>query len=50
MEFQQSDVLKQLPTQFFASLVQKVQKKVQEGADIINLGQEILTSQLPRTL
>lgn len=39
MEFQQSDVLKQLPKQFFASLVQKVQKKVQEGADIINLGQ-----------
>lgn len=39
MEFQQSDVLKQLPKQFFASLVQKVQKKVREGADIINLGQ-----------
>ncbi|MFS0654371.1 pyridoxal phosphate-dependent aminotransferase [Bacillus sp. 179-C3.3 HS] len=39
MEFQQSDVLRKLPKQFFASLVQKVQKKMQEGADIINLGQ-----------
>ncbi|WP_353856001.1 pyridoxal phosphate-dependent aminotransferase [Bacillus sp. Bos-x628] len=39
MEFQQSDVLKKLPEQFFASLVQKVQKKLQAGADVINLGQ-----------
>ncbi|MDM5297660.1 pyridoxal phosphate-dependent aminotransferase [Bacillus pumilus] len=39
MEFQKSDVLKKLPEQFFASLVQKVQKKIHEGADVINLGQ-----------
>ncbi|MGE6631133.1 pyridoxal phosphate-dependent aminotransferase [Bacillus sp. NPDC077027] len=39
MEFQQSDILKKLPEQFFASLVQKVQAKVKAGHDVINLGQ-----------
>lgn len=37
MEF--SERLKKLPTQFFASLVEKVSKAVSEGRDIINLGQ-----------
>ncbi len=37
MEF--SDRLKKLPVQFFASLVEKVNKAVSEGRDIINLGQ-----------
>ncbi len=39
MEFPESQVLQQLPKQFFASLVQKVNAKVASGADIINLGQ-----------
>ncbi|MDU0813114.1 pyridoxal phosphate-dependent aminotransferase [Bacillus siamensis] len=39
MNFEVSDVLKQLPEQFFASLVQKVNQKLKEGKDIINLGQ-----------
>ena len=37
MEF--SDRLKNLPPQFFATLVQKVAKAVAEGRDVINLGQ-----------
>lgn len=37
MEF--SNRLKKLPVQFFASLVNKVNKAVSEGRDIINLGQ-----------
>lgn len=37
--FEQSDTLKRLPEQFFASLVQKVQKLTEQGYDIINLGQ-----------
>ncbi|WP_226087249.1 pyridoxal phosphate-dependent aminotransferase [Mesobacillus sp. S13] len=39
MEFPQSDLLKSLPKQFFASLVQKVGAYTEKGADIINLGQ-----------
>ncbi|MEH7445049.1 pyridoxal phosphate-dependent aminotransferase [Bacillus sp. JJ1122] len=39
MEFQQSDLLKSLPKQFFASLVQKVGRYTELGADVINLGQ-----------
>ncbi|GAB3062424.1 aminotransferase class I/II-fold pyridoxal phosphate-dependent enzyme [Virgibacillus ainsalahensis] len=37
--FEQSDTLKRLPEQFFASLVQRVKKLMNEGHDIINLGQ-----------
>lgn len=37
--FEQSELLKGLPNQFFASLVQKVNKARAEGHDIINLGQ-----------
>ncbi|WP_129727018.1 MULTISPECIES: pyridoxal phosphate-dependent aminotransferase [Bacillaceae] len=37
--FKTSHVLTQLPTQFFASLVQKVNKVMSEGHDVINLGQ-----------
>jgi aminotransferase len=37
--FQKSELLDQLPTQFFASLVQKVGRVVAEGHDVINLGQ-----------
>lgn len=39
MKFEQSHVLKELPKQFFASLVQKVNRKLSEGHDVINLGQ-----------
>lgn len=39
MEFTQSDLLKSLPKQFFASLVQKVGAYTEKGADVINLGQ-----------
>ncbi|MFT9599447.1 pyridoxal phosphate-dependent aminotransferase [Mesobacillus sp.] len=39
MEFAQSDLLKSLPKQFFASLVQKVGAYTEKGADVINLGQ-----------
>lgn len=39
MKFEQSHVLKELPKQFFASLVQKVNRKLAEGHDVINLGQ-----------
>ncbi|WP_016837336.1 pyridoxal phosphate-dependent aminotransferase [Ureibacillus thermosphaericus] len=34
-----SNTLKKLPTQFFASLVQKVNAAIAEGRDVINLGQ-----------
>ncbi|WP_096154947.1 MULTISPECIES: pyridoxal phosphate-dependent aminotransferase [Bacillus] len=37
--FEQSKLLQELPKQFFASLVQKVGKVVEEGHDVINLGQ-----------
>lgn len=37
--FPVSDTLKRLPEQFFANLVNKVQKLSSEGHDIINLGQ-----------
>lgn len=37
--YKQSNLLKQLPEQFFASLVQKVNKYVEKGYDVINLGQ-----------
>ena len=39
MLFEESDLLKALPEQFFAGLVAKVNAKVAEGADVINLGQ-----------
>jgi L-glutamine---4-(methylsulfanyl)-2-oxobutanoate aminotransferase len=39
MEFPQSELLKSLPKQFFASLVQKVGAYTEQGADVINLGQ-----------
>lgn len=39
MNFEFSDVLKHLPEQFFASLVQKVNRKLKEGEDVINFGQ-----------
>jgi L-glutamine---4-(methylsulfanyl)-2-oxobutanoate aminotransferase len=39
MEFPQSYLLKSLPKQFFASLVQKVGRYTEQGADVINLGQ-----------
>lgn len=39
MHFQQSDLLKILPKQFFASLVSRVNAKIAAGADVINLGQ-----------
>ncbi|MGG6432318.1 pyridoxal phosphate-dependent aminotransferase [Anoxybacillus sp. D401a] len=37
--FPQSNLLQQLPKQFFASLVQKVNAVIAEGHDVINLGQ-----------
>ncbi|CAM3913997.1 pyridoxal phosphate-dependent aminotransferase [Lederbergia lenta] len=37
--FETSNILKQLPTQFFASLVQKVNQAIADGHDVINLGQ-----------
>ncbi|CAG9620549.1 pyridoxal phosphate-dependent aminotransferase [Sutcliffiella rhizosphaerae] len=37
--FQQSELLNSLPTQFFATLVEKVGKVVAQGHDVINLGQ-----------
>ena len=37
--FSQSDILQTLPKQFFASLVAKVNAKVAQGYDVINLGQ-----------
>ncbi|KHD84868.1 pyridoxal phosphate-dependent aminotransferase [Heyndrickxia ginsengihumi] len=38
-EFSPSKILKSLPTQFFATLVSKVEKVKAEGHDVINLGQ-----------
>ncbi|MCP1188668.1 pyridoxal phosphate-dependent aminotransferase [Priestia flexa] len=38
-QFEQSELLKSLPKQFFASLVSKVAKVIKEGHDVINLGQ-----------
>ncbi|QTM98049.1 aminotransferase class I/II-fold pyridoxal phosphate-dependent enzyme [Sediminibacillus dalangtanensis] len=37
--FEQSDLLNRLPDQFFANLVAKVKGLVEEGHDVINLGQ-----------
>ncbi|WP_174733707.1 pyridoxal phosphate-dependent aminotransferase [Mesobacillus harenae] len=37
--FQQSELLNSLPKQFFASLVQRVNQYVEQGYDVINLGQ-----------
>jgi aminotransferase len=37
--FEQSDILKSLPVQFFATLVSKVNKVIEQGHDVINLGQ-----------
>lgn len=48
--FSQSKILQELPEQFFASLVAKVNAKVAEGYDVINLGRAIQTSQLMITL
>ena len=39
MLFEESDLLKALPEQFFAGLVAKVNAKVAEGVDVITLGQ-----------
>ena len=39
MNFEQSKLLDTLPKQFFANLVAKVNKKISEGVDVINLGQ-----------
>lgn len=39
MEFPESKLLQQLPKQFFANLVAKVNQKVASGVDVINLGQ-----------
>lgn len=38
-QFEQSELLKSLPKQFFASLVGKVGKVMAQGHDVINLGQ-----------
>lgn len=39
MNFPESDILQQLPKQFFANLVNKVNAKIASGVDVINLGQ-----------
>lgn len=39
LQFEQSDLLKRLPEQFFASLVKKAQDLKDHGCDVINLGQ-----------
>ena len=39
MKFDESQMLKKLPAQFFAALVAKVNKKIDAGNDVINLGQ-----------
>ncbi|KRM96773.1 transaminase [Liquorilactobacillus aquaticus DSM 21051] len=39
MKFDESEMLKKLPAQFFAALVAKVNKKIDAGNDVINLGQ-----------
>jgi L-glutamine---4-(methylsulfanyl)-2-oxobutanoate aminotransferase len=38
-QFPQSDLLKSLPKQFFASLVKRAREYIEEGYDVINLGQ-----------
>jgi aminotransferase len=38
-QIEAADRMKRLPTQFFASLVGKVTKRIAEGHDVINLGQ-----------
>ena len=47
MKFEESNVLQQLPKQFFAGLVKKVNAKVATGADVINGGGGIRISRLP---
>ena len=39
VQFEKSRLLKELPKQFFASLVEKVDKITSQGHDVINLGQ-----------
>ncbi len=39
LRFQPSDAMSRLPIQFFSGLASKVQKKLEAGHDIINLGQ-----------
>ncbi|AGE38071.1 Transaminase MtnE [Lactiplantibacillus plantarum subsp. plantarum] len=39
LKFEESKILQQLPKQFFANLVKKVNAKAAAGADVINLGQ-----------
>lgn len=39
MKFDESQILEKLPAQFFAALVAKVNKKIDAGNDVINLGQ-----------
>ena len=39
VQFEKSRLLQELPKQFFASLVEKVNKITSEGKDVINLGQ-----------
>ncbi|WP_436375530.1 pyridoxal phosphate-dependent aminotransferase [Cytobacillus sp. BC1816] len=39
VNYPQSDLLKSLPKQFFASLTAKVGEKLEQGHDVINLGQ-----------
>lgn len=39
MPFEKSDLLKELPDQFFSSLVKKVNVEISKGHDVINLGQ-----------
>lgn len=39
MFFKESELLENLPSQFFATLVKKVNKKIAAGNDVINLGQ-----------
>lgn len=38
-KYDQSQLLKNLPEQFFASLVSKVNSYIEKGYDVINLGQ-----------
>ncbi|EGL97998.1 glutamine-dependent 2-keto-4-methylthiobutyrate transaminase [Ligilactobacillus salivarius NIAS840] len=47
MKFEKSEILKNLPKQFFANLVIKVNKKIAEGVDVINLGQGNPDKQTP---
>lgn len=39
MRFEESDLIKELPDQFFSSLVKKVNAEISKGHDVINLGQ-----------